>query len=150
MTGVCSTAVKTLLSLRTGAGASILEFGIGISDGDGGRHSSDWRLGGGGGMFGGDSGLSCCEMCAFGGIVNVGRRGRAFGVSSYVIVISGGVFRDSVVDGRASVTATTTPTVVLDGLIISNSGSLVGGMVVYFVLKLRFGKRFLLEAVRPI
>ena len=60
-----------------------------------------------------------------------------------------GISGDSAVGGGASVTATTTPTVVLDGLIISNSGNPAGGLVVYLALGLRAGGSFSTDTSGP-
>ena len=147
MTGVSAdwTTVEARLSLRTRAGVLVLERGSGTSAGDGARNCGGF---GGGGGRGGVCVLCCsAAVCALGGIVIVGRRGRVLVLSSSEL-FSADVFReDSDVDGRASVTAMTTALDALGGLIISNSGRPAGGLVVYLVLNLRTGKCFFSEAI---
>ena len=147
MTGVSAdwTAVEALLSLRTGRGVLLLERGSGTSAGEGARNCGGF--GGGGGRGGGSIDCGSAAVCALGGMVIVGRRGRVLVLSSSELFSADAFRDDSDVDGRASATDTTTALDALEGLIISNSGSPVGGFVVYLVLVFRAGKCFFIEAI---
>ena len=75
----------------------------------------------------------------------MGRRGRVLGFSSAELLSVEAFREDSDVDGRVSATAIITAPESSGGLIISNSGKLVGGFVVYLVLVFRPGICFFTE-----
>lgn len=128
----------------------VLDRGRGTSAAEGARIGGGDRGGDGVSGLGGDSGLCWGVMCALAGIVIGGRRGRCSAGLPVVVFSRGRAVADSEVEGRPSVTEMTTPLFMPDGLIISNSGSPAGGLVVYReILIFRAGKCFRREAIGP-
>ena len=134
--------MEARLSLPSKAGVLLLERGSETSAGDGARTFGGFGGGGGSGIP-----AACCSAAVrtLVGMVIVGRRGRFFGFSSAELFSAEASREDSDVDGRVSATAITTAPESSGAFIISNSGTPIGGFVVYLVLVFRPGTCFFSE-----